>query len=128
LSVGKNLRRDEKQDRQAAKNCMPSNCFFPKIKTVEIGEMLHSKIVRRAVYFCPKHQIVKRGNVLRVKLSARNGKQTSQSKENLSFAGLLWLPTTDGTIYSWGLRVAFLSSHAAVVAGCAVDCPHGNPN
>ena len=28
--------------------------------------------------------------------------QNSQSPEKLSFAGLLWLPTTDGTICSWG--------------------------
>ena len=75
-----------------------------------------------------KLQIVKWGNVLRVKLSARNEKQTSQSTENLSFAGLLWLPTTDGTIYSWGLRASFLSSRTAVVAGCTFVCPHGNPN
>jgi len=54
--------------------------------------------------------------------------QNSQSPENLSFAGLVWLPITYGTIYSWGLRVAFLSSRTAAVAGCADVCPHGNPN
>ena len=68
LSVGKNLRRDEKQDRQAAKNCLPSNCFFsPKIKTVKIGEMLHSKIVRLIFFSAElKNQAVKpRENVCR---------------------------------------------------------------
>jgi len=38
------------------------------------------------------------------------------------------LHTTDGTIYSWGLRASFLSSRTAAVAGCAVVCPHRNPN
>ena len=45
-----------------------------------------------------------------------------------SFAWLIWLPTTDGTICSWGLRVAFLSNPDAVVAGCELCCPHRNPN
>ena len=35
---------------------------------------------------------------------------------------------TDGTICSWGLRVAFLSNPDAVVAGCEPCCPHQNPN
>jgi hypothetical protein len=68
LSVGKNLRRDEKQDRQAAKNCLPSILFFsPKIKTVKIGEMLHSKIVCRAFFSAElKNQAIKlRKNVCR---------------------------------------------------------------
>ena len=47
---------------------------------------------------------------------------------NPSFAWLIWLPTTDGTICSWGLRVAFLSNPDAVVAGCELCCPHRNPN
>jgi hypothetical protein len=38
--------------------------------------------------FSLKHQTVKRGNVLRVKLSARNEKQNRQSTESLSFAQL----------------------------------------
>jgi hypothetical protein len=38
------------------------------------------------------------------------------------------LALTDGTIYSWGLRVAFLSNPNAAVAGCEVSCKHGNPN
>ena len=66
---------------------------------------------------CPSRKTV------RSKLS-----QNSQSPENLSFAGLLWLPTTDGTICSWGLRVAFLSNPEAAVAGCGLCCPHRNPN
>ena len=65
--------------------------FSPKIKTVKIGEMLRSKIVRRAFFsaemknpavkprenvcravllFSLKHQLVKRGKILREKLSA----------------------------------------------------------
>ena len=61
LSVGKILRRNEKQNRQAPKNCLPSILnFSPKIKTVKIGEMLCSKIVRRAFFSAEmKNQAVK---------------------------------------------------------------------
>ena len=64
-------------------------CFSPKHQIVKIGEMLHSKIVRRAFFsaemknqaspekmsaekfiFCLKHQLVKRGKILREKLPA----------------------------------------------------------
>jgi len=50
--------------------------------------------------FSPKIQPVKRGKILRVKLSARNEKQNRQSTENLSFAWLVWLPITAGGMKS----------------------------
>ena len=74
--------------------------FSPKIKTVKIGEMLRFKIVRRAFFlrrnekpsyqaprkclpsvllFSLKHQLVKRGKILREKLSARNEKRLLSS-------------------------------------------------
>ena len=40
----------------------------------------------------------------------------------------LALRLTDGTICSWGLRVAFLSNPTEFVAGCGLCCPHRNPN
>ena len=57
----KNLCRDEKQKRQAPKNCLPSILFFsPKIKSVKRGEMLHSKIVCRAFFSAEmKNQAIK---------------------------------------------------------------------
>jgi len=82
-------------------------------------------------YFSLKHQLVKRGNVLREKLSARNEKQNSQALKTYRkslLAKPLWLALTDGTICSWGLRVAFLSNPKAVVAGCELCCPRRNPN
>ena len=121
--------------------------FSPKIKTVKIGEKLQSKLsasffLRRnekpsrltqrkcqpsVLLFSLKHQIVKRGKVLREKLSASMKNVCCQVVKQ-SFARLVWLPITDGTIYSWGLRVAFLSSRTAAFAGCGLCCPHGNPN
>ena len=121
--------------------------FSPKIKTVKIGEMLCSKL--SAVLFSPpkwktkpsspekmsaerfafslKHQLVKRGKVLRVKLSA-GMKNVCCQVVKPSFSWPIWLQLTDGTICSWGLRVAFLSNPDAVVAGCGHSCPHRNPN
>ncbi len=40
----------------------------------------------------------------------------------------LHLALTDGTICSWGLRVAFLSNPETAFAGCGHSCPHRNPN
>ena len=47
---------------------------------------------------------------------------------NPSFAWLIWLPTTDGTICSCRLRAVFLSSRTAAVAGYTACCQHGNGN
>ena len=109
------LSRNEKQMRQASKNCLPSILFFsPKIKTVKIGEMLHSKIVRRAffsaelknpavklrknvcraVFFCLKHQIVKRGKVLREKQSASMENKTFKPRKPIVKAYLR-------SLYDW---------------------------
>jgi hypothetical protein len=77
--------------------------------------------------FCLKHQLVKRGKILREKLSA-GMKNVSYQVVKPSFAWPIWLQLTDGTICSWGLRVAFLSNPYAVVAGCELCCPHRSPN
>ncbi len=82
-------------------------------------------------FVSPKIQTVKRGKVLRVKMSARNEKQNCQGPKTYCkglFAKPLCLAVTDGTICSWGLRAAFLSNPDAVVAGCGLGCPHRNPN
>ena len=122
--------------------------FSPKHQIVKIGEMLHSKIVRRDFFSAEmKNQAIKpRENVRRAflffvlntnlsneeKSSAKNcplaWKSVCCQAVEPSFAWPIWLQLTDGTIYSWGLRVAFLSSRTAAVAGCADVCPHGNPN
>ncbi len=122
--------------------------FSPKIKTVKIGEMLRSKIVRRAFFsaemknpavklrenvcravllFSLKHQLVKRGKVLRVKLSA-GMKNVCCQVVKPSFAWPIWLQLTDGTICSCRLRASSLSSRTAVVAGYTACCQHGNGN
>ena len=60
--------------------------------------------------------------------------QLIYKKSRLSYdrtSALSWflaLAITDGTICSWGLRVAFLSNPDAAVAGCELCCPHRNPN
>ena len=169
FSVGKILRRNEKENRQAAnslifvlkisvkmksKSVKPRKivcrafCFSPKHQIVKIGEMLHSKIVRRDFFSAEmKNQAIKpRENVRRAflffvlntnlsneeKSSAKNCplemKNVCCQAVKPSFAQLIWLPLTDGTICSWGLRVAFLSNPTAVVAGCELCCPHRNPN
>ena len=104
--------------------------FSPKIKTVKIGEMLRSKIVRRAFFsaemknpavklrenvcravllFSLKHQLVKRGKVLRVKLSA-GMKNVCCQVVKPSFAWPIWLQLTDGTICRAGIRSGTLSA------------------
>jgi len=60
---------------------------------------------------------------------ADNPDLKSDNRNNRSFSvDGLRLGITDGTICSWGLRVAFLSNPDAVVAGCELCCPHRNPN
>ena len=109
------LRRNEKQKRQAPKNCLPSILFFsPKIKTVKIGEKLQSKLsasffLRRnekpsrltqrkcqpsVLLFSLKHQIVKRGKVLRVKLSAGMENKTLKPRKPIVKAYLR-------SLYDW---------------------------
>ena len=104
--------------------------FSPKIKTVKIGEMLRFKIVRRAFFlrrnekpsrlaqrkclpsvllFCLKHQLVKRGKILREKLSA-SMENVSYQVVKPSFARPIWLQLTDGTICRAGIRSGTLSA------------------
>ena len=89
--------------------------FSPKIKTVKIGEMLRSKIVRRAFFsaemknpavklrenvcravllFSLKHQLVKRGKVLREKLSAGMENKTLKPRKPIVKAYLR-------SLYDW---------------------------
>jgi len=123
-------------------------CFSPKHQIVKIGEMLHSKIVRRDFFSAEmKNQAIKpRENVRRAflffvlntnlsneeKSSAKNCplemKNVCCQAVKPSFAQLIWLPLTDGTICSCRLRAVFLSSRTAVVAGYTACCQHGNGN
>ncbi len=71
------------------------NCLSVKSSAeMENKTVMNRKILRRVFCSLVKLQTVKRGKVLRVKVSARNEKQNCQSKENLSFAQLLWLALT----------------------------------
>ena len=124
------LRRNEKQKRQAPKNCLPSILFFsPKIKTVKIGEKLQSKLsasffllrnekpsrlaprncLPSVLLFSLKHQSVKRGKILREKLSATM-ENVSYQVVKPSFARPIWLQLTDGTICRAGIRSDPLSA------------------
>ena len=104
--------------------------FSPKIKTVKIGEMLRSKIVRRAFFSAEmKNPAVKpRENVYRAfcffllntnlsneeKSSAKNCplemKNVSYQVVKPSFARPIWLQLTDGTICRAGIRSGTLSA------------------
>ena len=151
FSVGKILRRNEKENRQAAnslifvlkisvkmksKSVKPRKivcrafCFSPKHQIVKIGEMLHSKIVRRDFFSAEmKNQAIKpRENVRRAflffvlntnlsneeKSSAKNCplemKNVCCQAVKPSFAQLIWLPLTDGTICRAGFRSGTLSA------------------
>jgi len=155
LSVGKVLRRNEKQNRQAAnslnfvlkisvemknKTIKPRKivcrafCFSPKHQIVKIGEMLHSKIVRRAFFSAEmKNQAIKpRENVRRAflffvlntnlsneeKSSAKNCplemKNVCCQAVKPSFAQLIWLPLTVNCMSSGRLRGSFLANRYAV--------------
>ena len=123
LSVGKILRRNEKQNRQARKIVCLAFVFFSLNQNCQNRGDAPLQIVRRrscraikprktvcrAVVFSLKHQIVKRGKILREKLSA-SMKNVSYQVVKPSFARPIWLPLTDGTICRAGIRSSTLSA------------------
>ena len=107
LSVGKILRRNEKQNRQAAnslKFCSKNLCRDEKQK-----RQAPKKCLPSVLFFSLKHQLVKRGKVLRVKLSA-GMKNVCCQVVKPSFAWPIWLQLTDGTICRAGIRSDPLST------------------
>ena len=115
--------------------------FSPKIKAVKIGEMLHSKIVRRAFFSAEmKNPAVKlRENVCRAfcffLLNTNLSNEEKSSAKNCplemknvccqvvkpSFAWPIWLQLTAENICSCRLRVAFLSKRTEVEAAQLVS-------